>query len=121
MPLITGDLEPEIYACLRAKSESLNCQCLAVGGIENHVHLLVRLHRTLAVAQLAKHLKGASSHLATQRCGKNSVFKWQGGYGALSVSVSHIKRVTGYIANQKEHHAEGKTWPHLESIDATSD
>jgi putative transposase len=52
-----------------------------------------------------KHLKGASTHLLTQRLYPGQFFKWQGAYAAFSVSIDHLNRVSQYIAHQREHHA----------------
>jgi len=84
----------------------LKCDVLAIGGIEDHVHLLVRFPTTLAVAPLLKEVKGASSHLMTHEVMPSEFFKWQGGYGAFTVSKNGVKAVENSIANQKKHHAE---------------
>lgn len=113
-PLLVPPLRAPVYACILDKCRELRCQPIAIGGIEDHVHVLVRLHSTVAVATLAKGMKGSSSHLATHALSQE--FKWQGGYGALTVSLSHVRRVCGYIERQREHHAQGKIWPELEQI-----
>ena len=114
-PLITPEWEGEVYACISDKCRELQCELLAIGGIEDHVHLLVRLNATVSIAQLVKNLKGTSSHLMTHRVAPDSDFKWQRGYGAISVSVSHVRRVSTYIQNQKQHHAHNNLWPNLET------
>lgn len=119
-PLIEVRWEDELYACLNQKCSDLRCQILAIGGVEDHVHVLARLHPSIAVADFAKHLKGASSHLINQVIAPEREFKWQRGYGALSVSVSHVKRVQSYIQNQKAHHNNGTTWPTLETSEEYS-
>ena len=63
LPLITETIKPRLNAAIAEKCRELKCVPLAVGGIADHVHLLVRLHTTVAVATLAKEVKGASSHL----------------------------------------------------------
>lgn len=75
------------------------------------MHVLVRLPATLAVADLAKHLKGTSAHLLAQTLHPDQFFKWQGGYGAFSVSVSHVERVAHYIAHQRDHHTTSTLIP----------
>ena len=78
------------------------------------MHLLVRLPTTLAVADLMKHVKGASAHLMAQRTHANEFFKWQGGYAAFSVSLGHLTRITRSIVRQREHHAANTLIPALE-------
>src|SRR5438552_9082654 len=63
LPLITPDIEEQIYASIAAKCNDLNCYVLAIGGVTDHVHLLVRFPTTLSVSTLAGEAKGASSHL----------------------------------------------------------
>jgi hypothetical protein len=61
-------------------------------------------------------MKGASSHLVAHEIAAGYEFKWQGGYGALSVSRGHVRRVCEYIKRQKEHHGHGDLWPALEEV-----
>ncbi len=63
LPLITEQVRPRLYAAIAGKCRELKCVPLAIGGIADHVHLLVRLHTTVAVATLAKEVKGASGHI----------------------------------------------------------
>ena len=107
LPLLTPEIEREVQRAIGAKADELGAQPVAVGGTEDHVHLLVRLPATLSVADLVKHVKGASSHLVTHGLGPGHVFKWQGAYGAVSVSPRDVARVSDYIARQREHHADG--------------
>ena len=108
--------ETRLHGCIWRECESLNCQPLVIGGIENHVHALVRMHAGIAVAQLAQQMKGASLHLVNHEMPDDVLFRWQGGYSALSVSLSHVRRVGNYVRSQKQHHAEHKIWPALEKI-----
>jgi REP element-mobilizing transposase RayT len=88
---------------------------LALGGVEDHVHLLVRIPATVSVAALMNQVKGASSHLLMHRTG-NEGFKWQGGYGAYSVSRDRLSIVTRYVECQREHHDGGTQDPALEKV-----
>jgi putative transposase len=81
-------------------------QVIALGGIEDHVHLLVRIPTTLSVAQLVKQVKGATSHLVTHGMGGCGTFKWQGGYGAFTVSKRNVPLVREYVLQQERHHSE---------------
>jgi len=70
---------------------------------------------TVMAARKAVHdVKGASSRLVTTDFLGEGGFRWQGGYGAFSVSPHDKKRVIQYIRNQKQHHAEGSVWPAAE-------
>ena len=121
MPLISQEREERLHACILSECEALRCQPLAIGGIEDHVHVLVRMRASVSVAELAQQMKGASSHFVNHEMPGEMAFRWQGGYGALSVSNSHVKRVVRYIRNQKRHHTEQKLWPVLESSSTSGD
>lgn len=77
---------------------------IATGGVEDHVHIACRLSKTCDVASLIMELKkGSSTWIKTQFPGLEA-FHWQHGYGAFSVSPSHLEALQVYIANQEEHH-----------------
>jgi putative transposase len=104
LPLITVEFQEQLYACVVAKCEELNCQVIALGGVEDHVHLLVRLAASESVSKVVKEVKGASSHLMTHVLQPDIFFKWQGSYGAFTVSSEAVPGVRQYILSQKEHH-----------------
>jgi putative transposase len=105
LPLVTPEIEARLYTSIGSNCRELNCEMVAIGGDVDHVHLLVRLPTTISVANLLKEVKGASSHLMTHGIAPNDFFKWQGGYGAFTVSKDGVKAVADYINNQKAHHA----------------
>jgi putative transposase len=106
LPLISASLEPRIYAEIAVKTRELGCEPLSIGGIADHVHLLVRLNTTTTVATLAKEVKGASSHLVTHVLSPTDFFKWQGAYRAFTIRKSEVPVVKAYIERQKQHHQE---------------
>ncbi len=114
LPLITAQIEQQIYAVILDKCKELGCTPVAVGGLDDHVHLLVRFPPTLQLTKLIGEVKGASSHLVTHKLVLQSFFKWQASYGVFTVSQGSLARVTEYIRNQKQHHAQGSLLPELE-------
>ncbi|MBI5566413.1 MAG: IS200/IS605 family transposase [Chloroflexi bacterium] len=106
LPLITPAIEGELYRAIAAKVHELKCDVIAIGGIVDHVHVLTRFPTTLAVATLVKEVKGNSSHFMTHVVAPEQFFKWQGAYGAFTVSKSGVDAVADYIQHQKIHHAE---------------
>jgi putative transposase len=103
-PLVTAQIEP-VYAFILAKTQELRCVPIAIGGMSDHVHLLVRWSPTVSVAEFIGELKGASSHFVTHQLLPGGFFKWQGAYGAFTVSRDQVETVRRYIEHQKEHHA----------------
>ncbi|MCB2178499.1 IS200/IS605 family transposase [bacterium] len=107
LPLITSDIEQPVYKVIGAKCQALKCLPLAIGGIEDHIHVLVRLNANISIAQLVKEIKGVSSHLASRSLEPDGLFKWQGGYGAFTLRKSEVETVIAYIESQKVHHQLG--------------
>ena len=107
LPLVTADIEASLYTAIAEKCRELGCLPIAIGGVEDHVHLLVRFPTTIAVARLVKEVKGSSSHLVTHVLKPGLFFKWQGSYGAFTVAKDGIISVETYIRRQKEHHQRG--------------
>lgn len=114
MALITPTIREPLYRSLEAKSLSLGVDTLGVGGVDDHVHMLVRFPTTLAIGDFVGNVKGASSHFVTHELGRRDLFRWQGGYGVFSLSRRGVPMVQEYIANQQEHHRLGKLLPALE-------
>ena len=114
LPLITEIVQSPLYASIASKCRQLKCDPLAVGGIADHVHLLVSLHPTVAIATLVKEVKGTSSHLVTHELIPCEFFKWQGSYGAFTIRKEDVLRLKTYIENQELHHAEGALHIHWE-------
>ena len=84
LSLITPDIQPRPYAAIAQKRRELKCVPPVIGGVADHIHLLVRLHTTVSVAGMAEEVKGSSSHLVTHEIALGESFKWQGVYGALT-------------------------------------
>jgi REP element-mobilizing transposase RayT len=114
MPILTPEISDQVYRCIQAECRQLNVDVGAIGGTEDHVHVLVRVPATLSVAALVKQAKGSSSHLVNKIIKPDSEFKWQGAYAAFTVSKSLVPIVRVYINNQEEHHRRGTTDKDLE-------
>ncbi|WP_338088083.1 transposase [Longimicrobium terrae] len=108
-PLITPDLEERLYDVMQHHASRMGARVIAIGGVEDHVHMLVRIPATLAVADLVGRIKGGSSHFAAQVLGRD--FKWQGGYAAYSISPSAVPHVRDYVLAQKQRHADRASSP----------
>jgi REP element-mobilizing transposase RayT len=98
------ELRAETHAFLGGVSKQLDCPPVAVGGVEDHVHLLVRFGRGVTQSDWVKELKRVSSVWIKERDARMTGFAWQGGYGVFSVSPSALEEVEKYIHGQEEHH-----------------
>ena len=97
-------LRDALHAHLGSVSKNLECPPLLVGGVEDHVHILARLGRTISQAEWVKELKRVSNLWMQERGGDYVSFQWQGGYSDFSVSQSNVEVVRNYIAGQEGHH-----------------
>src|SRR5262245_36978925 len=104
-PWLKGEkLQQDVHAYLAATLNNMDCPCLIVGGVEDHVHILCRLGRQTTIADLVRDVKKASSSMLHDRDPSLRDFHWQNGYGAFSISPSHVEPLTRYIQSQAEHH-----------------
>src|SRR5208283_1866841 len=98
---ISPDLQPRLWAFIGGVCKKLEIHVHAIGGIEDHIHLLVQVPPSLPVAKAILTIKSNSSRWANEQGCK---FAWQQGYGAFSVSNSNILAVVQYIRTRQEHH-----------------
>jgi putative transposase len=99
--LMPNEFRPQMWAYATGICNDLDILVHAVGGMEDHIHLLVQIPPTLPVAKAVLAIKSNSSRWANEEGHK---FAWQQGYGAFSVSSSIIPAVIHYIENQEAHH-----------------
>ena len=92
-----------LHAYLGGVIRSLDGIPEAIGGIGDHVHLLIGLRATHRLADVMRELKSASSEWVHKEV-RMGIFAWQEGYGAFTVSVSNLEQVVRYIRQQEEHH-----------------
>jgi putative transposase len=97
-------LRSGLHAYLIGICDNQGSPSLRVGGTEDHVHVLCRLSKTLDISTLIRELKRDSSKWVKDENPRVADFYWQQGYGAFSVSPSHVDALIEYIANQEEHH-----------------
>jgi REP element-mobilizing transposase RayT len=102
--LITPDLELRLYPFIGGIIRDLRSTLLAINGMPDHVHLLVRYRADLSHSEMLKQIKSRSSKWIHETFPQHSQFAWQEGYGGFTVSKSVVPDVESYIACQKEHH-----------------
>lgn len=101
-PCLNEDIRAELYPLVSAIAKERNFRTLQIGGTTDHVHVLISLPPTIALADAVRPLKSISSKWLNEK--KLKSFSWQRGYGAFSVSLSNKPKIIKYIANQEEHH-----------------
>ena len=89
----------------------MRCEVLAIGGMPDHIHLLINLSPTTMLSAVLKRVKGSSSHFVSQELLHGDWFAWQEHYAALAVEPDRVEQVIAYIATQKQHHTDGTTFP----------
>jgi REP element-mobilizing transposase RayT len=97
-------LREKLHAYLAGACKNLDSPSLLIGGAADHVHILCRLGKTVSVSVLIRELKRESSKWIKEESAPLARFHWQSGYGAFSISPSHIEDLKRYIASQREHH-----------------
>jgi putative transposase len=113
LPLITPNIKEQIYNVISYECNQLGCSVVAIGGIEDHVHLLTGFPANVAISDLVKQIKGSSSHCVMHQMQPDGFFKWQGSYAAFSVNHQDLKPIAAYIQNQVAHHQQqtlNPTW-----------
>jgi REP element-mobilizing transposase RayT len=93
-----------LHAYLAGICNNHESPALKIGGVEDHVHIVARLGKTIDIAALIRELKRDSSKWIKAESPNLADFAWQSGYGAFSVSPSHVDPLVKYVANQVEHH-----------------
>ena len=114
LPLILPAWERRLYREIEAEARGMGCLVLALNGMMDHVHLVVSIPSAVSVAELAKQVKGVSSHFINEVIFPDSQFKWQGSYGAFSAGRDGLDALVQYIKNQTKHHAEQTLWAEWE-------
>jgi len=102
LPLFANDWRERLHGYLGGIVKGMEAMPLAVGGISDHIHLLVSLKSKHRLDYFLRDLKADSSAWIHKELRKN--FEWQKGYGAFSVIPSNIGGVKNYILNQESHH-----------------
>jgi putative transposase len=84
--------------------QGLDCPPVLINSMEDHVHILMELARTVSLSRAVEDVKKSSSKWLKSQGTEFARFAWQGGYGAFAVSESNVQSICDYIANQVEHH-----------------
>ena len=99
----------------------MGCDVLAINGMPDHLHVLVKLPTTVSIAAIAKQMKGVSSRFVREELPDAERFYWQAGYGVFSVDHLEVDRVIDYIDHQELRHSEDRLRSDWESFDEATD
>jgi REP element-mobilizing transposase RayT len=103
-PLLDANTRQKLHAYLATVARNAGCECYRAGGVADHVHLAIRLSRTLTIADLVENLKTSSSKWLKTQSPELTAFSWQRGYGCFSGGRTDLDSLCTYIDNQEEHH-----------------
>ena len=98
------DVRNRLHAYMAGVLQRIGCEPILIGGVEDHVHVLCNLSRTVTIAQLVEEAKKSPSKWVKEQGPQYREFFWQTGYGSFSVSQSNVEQVRAYVATQEEHH-----------------
>jgi len=104
MACICGDIRARLFPYMGGIIRELGGKALAINGADDHVHLLLSMPPTISIADAMRVLKTNSSRWAHENGIPRSVFGWQTGYSAFSVSQSNCGAVSRYIQGQEQRH-----------------
>jgi len=116
-PLIHQNIENRVWQYLVGVARNKGLVVRAVGGVEDHVHMLVDLPARMSVSEAVGLIKGGSSYGIKSEITTLENFAWQEGYGAFTVSPSALDIVASYIRNQRARHKSqslDQEWAQLE-------
>ena len=103
-PFLHDGIRADLHAYMAVVIKNTGCSNLIINSVEDHVHILLDLGRTVAVSNVVENIKKSSSKWIKTKGREFSAFAWQAGYGAFAVSESNVAAVRQYIARQEEHH-----------------
>ncbi len=103
-PVLRDAVRDSLHRYMATVLQNLGCPPVLINSVEDHVHILFELGRTVAVSEAVEEVKKTSSKWIKTMGPEFATFAWQAGYGAFAVSESNVAAVRDYIAGQREHH-----------------
>ena len=101
--IIPAEMQPRLWSFMAGIARQNGITPIAIGGFDDHAHVLIALQPTMALAKAMQLIKAGSSKWCNQNFGGGR-FEWQAGYSAASVSTSLLDKTKAYIRNQRENH-----------------
>lgn len=114
-PMITAKREPELYRYITDKADAMGCIIHAIGGMDDHIHLVASIPPKLSIANFVQKIQVTSAyHLNNHPSFICFGFSWQYSYGVFSLGSKQLEEAKAYVLNQKAHHLNGTAIPALE-------
>jgi REP element-mobilizing transposase RayT len=101
---LNDEIRSPLHGYMITVLRNLGSPAVVINSVEDHVHILFELSRTVALSSAVESIKRTSSHWIKTQGTEFARFGWQSGYGAFAVSESNTAAVRRYIERQKEHH-----------------
>ena len=115
--LITAIVENTLFGLIQHKSQELGCPIHAINSMPDHVHIVVSIKPSLAIAKWVKDVKGYSSYQTNQLDVADVYFNWQSSYGCLTYGRKVVPEIVEYVKNQKQRHSNDDIYAYLERTD----
>ncbi len=113
-PILTETVEPLVYGFLQAKANQLGAYVYALGGIEDHVHMVVTIPPKIAVSKFVGQVKAVAATKFNKLTSQRTTLYWQSEYAAFSFDERRLPNYVAYVEKQREHHATKRLIPILE-------
>lgn len=102
-PVIDPEWDHRLFSYMLTCAEQKNVKVIAVGGVRDHVHLLIRYAPNVLLSEVLRQVKSRSSRWVRETIGVK-VFRWQEGFHAIAVGPMSVPKVRRYVLDQKERH-----------------
>lgn len=103
-PFLDNQVRPNVHRHILEYAQTKRISIDTIGVQKEHIHVFISMRSDQNIDDVAKLLKGESSHWINSENFIKPKFSWQRGFGAFSISPSHVEAVRSYINNQDEHH-----------------
>ena len=104
--LIQSAWKEELFKYIGGIFRNKKQKLIAVGGVEDHIHLLFGLRPSIAISDLIRDVKSDSTEFINKKRFSRRTFRWQEGFGAFSYSRSQLDSVAKYVLEQEKHHSK---------------
>lgn len=120
-PTLDEAWETSFFPIMIHKFEGFGGTVFAIGGVQDHIHVVASVPPKETLSYVVGQAKGASSHFINSKLQPPFQFAWQSEYAVVSFSERQLKWVAAYVRSQKHHHSFASLHPALEAIEEDHD